>query len=433
MLLLSTLSLLLTTTISTSASKSDVDIFPLSTTIPALTPTTKYTHPIIEPRSPNKSTFPAIEALQYCSCNHSTSSTLALTTKSHVSSSLAKAHNTANSNVQLSTSSYLSWVTSATPSALSHPTPTKPSIQVTPYPHPTTTRAAAADWNNVVGSSAPIDQGTKTVKPETLPKPVHTILWQPSKSHAQKATNIPKIFLNFLWAHSVLAAHFLPRASPILIPSHVSSTLSPSSVPSSHTSEHALTCPAPHQPCGTNTCFDPKVHWCCPDKMHVCNTGDVCAEEKRSSGEMVYGCGPPDARDGLDPRIYTAVVRRELGGGTTTLTSTSTTMVSTTVARETSMARTSALPRDSAGRRVGVLWIVKVVGLLVEGVRAVAVRFPRYVDCCGDVCCGRGEVCVKSSGGPKCWPQAGYEGARGFTQLAELPADGFKVSTTRVS
>jgi hypothetical protein len=74
-----------------------------------------------------------------------------------------------------------------------------------------------------------------------------------------------------------------------------------------------------------------------------------------------------------------------------------------------------------------------VVGLLVEGVRAVAVRFPRYVDCCGDVCCGRGEVCVKSSGGPKCWPQAGYEGARGFTQLAELPADGFKVSTTRVS
>lgn len=246
----------------------------------------------------------------------------------------------------------------------------------------------------------------------------------PSPTSAGHKFNVPRIFLIGQLLRTVYAAHLLPRHEPLVTsPSNLTTSAASQTSfdihppPStSYPSRPRPLCPDKHQNCGPSICYDPMVQWCCPGGRNVCSIGDVCAEGK-GVGEgrgPVYGCGPPDATDGLDSRISTA---------TATLSGTGNVGVSTTLATTTSQTagtrEGSARPSANAGRRLGVPSMLRQIVALVHGVRAVAMTTSLRPECCGNICCSKGEVCTRSSDGAKCWPAATRRGIMGIEARAE--------------
>ncbi|KAI8942816.1 hypothetical protein NX059_000859 [Plenodomus lindquistii] len=116
-------------------------------------------------------------------------------------------------------------------------------------------------------------------------------------------------------------------------------------------SKQNTTCAFALSPCGTNTCFNPQTHQCCPGGTNICPASHNCVQVPTSNGTIAHGCCPSGTACGtecIDP----------------------------------SVSKCCAVPGGGLG------------------------SCPVSSDCCGDMCCDAGKVCARSSEGHQCWPVA---------------------------
>lgn len=93
-------------------------------------------------------------------------------------------------------------------------------------------------------------------------------------------------------------------------------------------------------------------------------------------------------------------------GGENTWPTTTTTSTSFSNSTISNYFATPTLPVDSSGNRLAITGTSMILGV-VHGVHALVRMSPAVGDCCGDICCPAGEVCIRSTSGVKCWPKAG--------------------------
>jgi hypothetical protein len=340
---------------------------------------------------------------------------------------------TPSSNVVLTLPSYLEWVTSSisktNTKSLTHSVSDLPT-RSTPTPAygdmeagvKTSSQAIPADLGDSAGESAWITMKTKSTSMSGTPTsstPVVSMLWQPPNTNIGRRLGVPKLFVGLLSLFAVVAAS-LERVEPPAVIFAVASvpvaTLTTSSDRSPPPSTISLNCPQGQDQCGHSICYDPKTQWCCPDNLNVCQYSEVCAKAETGHGEAIYGCGPPDARNGTNSRIHTTSVHNlsEDVRTTTTVISTnlSTAIVEALTSSSTSTTASVSQPTGSGGTRLGIPSIMQSMVLLVRSAQAAAFASPVRPECCGDICCNLDEICTRSSTGPKCWPKAEQRAAR---------------------
>ncbi|KAH8724841.1 hypothetical protein GQ44DRAFT_727350 [Phaeosphaeriaceae sp. PMI808] len=247
-------------------------------------------------------------------------------------------------------------------------------------------------------------------------------LWFPSASSKIRPS---KLFIALLSLIAVAVAHILPQPGSTIANSMsytITTSATPSVTPSFNlrpsyifspppNSGIPLECPDDLERCGQVVCYNYTTQICCPGKQNICEKGETCASAQRSDGEMVYGCAPAGVTDGLDPRIRTSV-SSESQNLTTSASKSASTSVTQTATNSTVGGATSATttaspskPTKNGGMRFAVPWPLQYAYFFMNGVRAFPYPSQNYRDCCGDLCCGDGEVCARSSTGAKCWPQ----------------------------
>jgi uncharacterized membrane protein YgcG len=427
-----------------TTTKSEVNIFPFSTAIPALTPTMVFEWPAntLFRRSEQSTPPPAIDAPHDSAGAHPTA-TWGLSSQPSQTTPLQ----THSSAFDISLPSNLQWRTSYIPWESNHASTTAPSAQAMsekaeipgPFsefiPSRTNTPHDSDDGTTDVATFTPADIPTPILRrtstqivvegstssditPLTMTTTTVTTggvqmttrLWQPSKNNAKRA-DVPGLLMGILALRGVAAANIVPRAeSSITSPPSprptVSFALHPTSVfdPPPALSG-PLHCPDSQERCGQSLCYDPKSRWCCPGKMNVCTAGDQCAEGK-SGGEKVYGCAPSDVTNGMDSRITTASVQSTSQALTTMVTTTTRLPDSSKTTEANTLMPTAVMPIGGAGHSIGVPRAVRNLAMLLTSVRAVAFPAPVRGGCCGEFCCKLGEVCARGSNGPKCWADA---------------------------
>lgn len=240
-------------------------------------------------------------------------------------------------------------------------------------------------------------------------------------SHAIFNLRVSEFLLALLFLGAAAIAQSMPRAEP------PNSTWTSTSSPTISFNIHPtyifdppplhgtpLACPDDEKRCGHHVCYDEKAQWCCPGKMNVCQVAELCAEGKVGEDQVVYGCAPPDSIGGHDPRIRTTAFESD-GRGEVTKTMTGTLMTRIPAAGSSNILQISTTtatarlsrPTTNAGRRLGAPSILQSLSFFfAHNARAVTFPAPIKSESCSDICCALGEVCARSSTGPKCWLQA---------------------------
>jgi hypothetical protein len=233
-----------------------------------------------------------------------------------------------------------------------------------------------------------------------------TRLWRPLKNNA-KRIGVPGLRMEMLSLRGVAEATVVPRAEPFITflstPSatisfqvHQTSMFDP---PPQY--GELLQCVGGQERCDHTLCFGPKAQWCCPDKMNVCDSGEVYAEEKASE-EQLFGCGLSDVTNGTDPRLSTTSVQTA-GESATTIVTTTTGSADGSNSTRASVSKSTG----NANNRLDVPIVLRNLILVVNSARAIAFPVPVHGRCCGEFCCQPEEVCARGSDGPKCWPDTG--------------------------
>jgi hypothetical protein len=433
----------------THKSKSEVDIFPLSTAILAITQSMDFSMLASSlptstaqdceakrslPQTPASSPQPAIEAPH----------TRPGSTHSSAPGSKSKSLATPSTHDLLTLPSYLQWVISSLAAKTSAKSLRNSVSDLSSSSE--STLAYEGIGASITASSQAVPEGFggdtgddqwMLTRPANTPKtsasesgapesnasksgaPVISMLWQPPKSNSARRLGVPKLLLGLLSLRAVVAGN-LERVEPAMTFAAGSALVATPTVSPDHSlppSTETLTCPQGQDGCGRGICYDPKALWCCPDKLNVCQKSEVCAKANTGHGDWVYGCGPSDVTNG-DPRMHTtsvytsnADVRATTTGIPTTL-STATGEASTSNLKSTPTTGAFSYPTKSGGSRLNVPSILPKIVLLVRSARAAAFASPLRPECCGDICCNLDEVCARSSTGPKCWPKAGQPVAR---------------------
>lgn len=184
-------------------------------------------------------------------------------------------------------------------------------------------------------------------------------LWQPSENAGAQ--------LSTFTIFRALPLLQLVLAYPVLVRSETSKQPAPD----------PLYCLLEKLPCGDSVCYTPATQFCCPEQQNVCESGERCAEGKKSNGAMVYGCAPPRITDGLDSRIRTSVSIPAAPASKIPNKATATgTATGSFVQFPTSAANRPSVPR-----------LMRTLALLVGATGAASSPSTILDDCCGGVCC----------------------------------------------
>ena len=256
-----------------------------------------------------------------------------------------------------------------------------------------------------VSSTPAVTVTTGSMSPTTIVR-----LWQPPKNAGGKLS-IPRMFRAILLIRVAVAAS-TSHGPAAVVSMSPDPQLFNTSIPTPTPAPDPIYCANHLSNCGASICFDSATEYCCPHEQNICKNNELCAA--KSLGPLtVWGCAPPGVTDGLDSRIRTATMMSKdesmiTKTGTSTMPSTTTVDASLTAS---SSSATSELT-GNGGSKLGVPRVLRNLAILVQNARALANSLSNEIDCCGDICCAAGEVCARSSTGPKCWPEAGRVKAR---------------------